>query len=482
MNFIFFHAEQLRAESLACYGHPVSQTPNMDRLAAQGVRFDHCAVQHTVCSPSRCSLMTGWYPHVNGHRTLTHLLRPHEPNLLRYLKQAGYHNHMYGKGDTLSPAAAADSVTTSQCFGETSESIPYDKLHWPDDPVYHSRLREPIEAPPEAHKDYQNVQGAINFLRSQPREPFLISLALDLTHPPYHAPLPWHNLIDPQSLPELRPAGLPGKPDFHELIRRYHRLDELDERHLRKIQAVYLGMLAFLDNLLGRLLDALDETHLADQTAVFLLADHGDYTGDYGLVEKWDTGMEDVLTRVPLVARIPGGAAGHVVHEPVELFDVMATVLELAGVEAQHTHFARSLVPQLHGDDGDPTRAVYTEGGCGLNEPHCLHGHKGAEGERRHPWIENPKSRLAQEHPEAICRTVMLRTMTHKLVYRPQGLNELYDLLTDPRELDNVYGQPAHADEQHRLQSRMLDWLIETSDVTPFDEDPRRALVNYWTS
>ncbi|MCD6519712.1 MAG: sulfatase-like hydrolase/transferase, partial [Anaerolineae bacterium] len=99
MNFIFFFPDEMRAESVSCYGHPLVKMPNYDRLAAEGVRFDQCHVQHPVCSPSRCSLMTGWYPHVAGHRTLWHLLRPHEPSLFRYLKEAGYHIEWHGKND-----------------------------------------------------------------------------------------------------------------------------------------------------------------------------------------------------------------------------------------------------------------------------------------------------------------------------------------------------------------------------------------------
>src|SRR5690606_21484572 len=110
MNFVFFMPDELRAESTGCYGHPLAQTPNLDALAAQGTRFDQCHVQHPVCTPSRCSMMTGWYPHVRGHRTLWHMLRPDEPNLLRSLKQAGYTVHWYGKNDLLSTASFADSV------------------------------------------------------------------------------------------------------------------------------------------------------------------------------------------------------------------------------------------------------------------------------------------------------------------------------------------------------------------------------------
>jgi len=90
LNFVLFNPDEWRADCAGCYGDTVVQTPNLDALAAQGTRFDQCHVQHTVCTPSRTSFMTGWYPHVRGHRTLWHLLRPDEPNLLRYLTQAGY--------------------------------------------------------------------------------------------------------------------------------------------------------------------------------------------------------------------------------------------------------------------------------------------------------------------------------------------------------------------------------------------------------
>ena len=100
----------MRAESLGCYGHPVAHTPNFDRLAEEGARFSQCHVQHTVCTPSRCSFLTGWYPRTRGHRTLWHMLREDEPNLLRYLKDAGYEVVMGGKNDALSPGSFPLSV------------------------------------------------------------------------------------------------------------------------------------------------------------------------------------------------------------------------------------------------------------------------------------------------------------------------------------------------------------------------------------
>lgn len=478
MNFIYFMPDELRAESVGCYGHSLAPTPNLDALAAQGTRFEQCHVQHTVCTPSRCSMMTGWYPHVRGHRTLWHMLRPDEPNLFRYLKQADYTVHWYGKNDLLSPACFPDSVDVAQRRGSGMFGAnPYAF----EDPRYHSFLYEPYTGPLEEHGDYANVHAAIDFLRTRPTQPFMLYLPLTYPHCPYSAPQPWHDLVNPDDLPPLRPADLPDRPDFHGLIRQYRRLDQLAEQDaaahdalLRKIQAVYLGMTGFIDHLLGQLLETLEETGLAGETTITVCSDHGDYAGDYGLVEKWPSAAEDIITRVPLIVRAPGGTAGHVVQEPVELFDVMATTLEQAGVEAQHTHFARSYSAQLAGAPSDPTRAAFTEGGYARHEPHCFEGKANRDQFARTPThIYYPKGKQQQDHPDSVGRNVAMRTANHRLVYRPTGQNELYDHASDPQELHNRYGDPALHATQQDLQTRLLDWLIQTSDVTPQEMDPR---------
>jgi len=471
MNFIFFNPDELRAESVGCYNHPLAPTPNMDALAAQGTRFDQCHVQHTVCTPSRCSFMTGWYPHVRGHRTLWHMLRPDEPNLLRYLKKNGYDVRWWGKNDLLAQESFAESVSSAESRGSRMfGSNPFAQ----DDARYYSFLFDPYEGPVEEHRDYANVMGAVDYLRSGPTDPFMLYLPLTLPHCPYSAPQPWHDMIDPDNLPPLRPAGLPDRPDFHRYNRESRRLDEIDESTLRKINAVYLGMTGFIDHLLGMLLQTLEETGLAENTTVVLFSDHGDYAGDYGMVEKWPSAMEDVVTRVPLIVRTPGAAKGHVVEEPVELFDIMATTLDLAGIEAEHTHFAHSLTPQLAGSRGDPNRAAFIEGGYARHEPRCFEGKTDRDQfarDSRH--IYYPKGQVQQEYPDSVGRTVAIRTRTHKLVYRPTGVSELYDLESDALELNNRYDSPELNDVQRVLERRLTDWLVQTSDVTPYKLDPR---------
>lgn len=470
MNIIFFMPDEMRAESAGCYGHPVAPTPSLDAFAAQGTRFEQCHVQHSVCTPSRCSMMTGWYPHVRGHRTLWHLLRPDEPNLLRYLKQAGYQIQLYGKNHLLAPGSLADSTTTVANYGKGMFGAnPYSL----DDPRYYSFLFDPYKGPLAEHGDYANVQAAIKFLQSKPEQPFVLYLPLLFPHCPYCAPPHWHDAINPDDLPPLRPANLPGKPEFHRLIRETRRLTEVDDEHLRKIQAVYLGMIGFIDELFGQLLEALDDANLTEDTTVFFFSDHGDYAGDYGLVEKWPSAAEDIITRVPFVVRTPDGAAGHVVAEQIELFDLMATTLELAGLEAKHTHFSRSLVPQLQGQAGDPNRVVFTEGGYARHEPHAFEGFP----ERAWFWqdkhrIYHPKGKLQQDEPDSVGRSVTIRTLSHKLTYRPTGQSELYDLAADPQELYNRYENEAYRAIRQDLENQVLAWLVQTGDVTPFEEDP----------
>lgn len=476
-NFIFVCPDEMRAESLACYGHPLAETPNIDRLASEGTRFDQCHIQHPVCSPSRCSYMMGLYPHVSGHRTLWHLLRPHEPDLYSYLREAGYDVFWWGKNDTYSPEKTAQSITA---FGRPSREAlpgpgwghkpPYDL----DDPRYHAFLYEPVVEDRRQQGDWVAMHGAIELLEERPTAPFALNVNLGFPHCPYWAPEGWHDRFDPDDLPPLRPRGLPGKPDFFTELARQSRTAELDDAFMRKVNAVYLGMIGFVDEMVGDLLETLDRTGQADNTVVVLFSDHGDFAGDWGLVEKWPSALDDTITRVPLIIRAPGMVAGHSVEEPVELFDIMATALDLAGVEAGHTHFARSLAPQLGGAAGDPERIVFAEGGYDVHEPHCFEhpSQVSREGDVREAvyWA---KTSLQQEKPETVCRATMARSMTHKLVRRPGGVSEFYDLANDPRELDNVHGRAEHADAQQALEQAMLDWYVHTADTVPFEKDPR---------
>jgi choline-sulfatase len=152
----------------------------------------------------------------------------------------------------------------------------------------------------------------------------------------------------------------------------------------------------------------------------------------------------------------------------------MATVLELAEVRAAHTHFSQTLVPQLRGAAGDPDRAVFAEGGYDTHEPHCFEGRWSDYDLPRDPnHIYWPKGLQQQEHPESVCRSVMIRTGRHKLIRRTSGFAELYDLQDDPQELTNVYDDSRYDPVRRQLESDLVDWYIHTSDAVPIGEDSR---------
>lgn len=477
-NIILFMPDELRADAVACFGNPVVRTPNMDRLASEGTRFANCSVQYPVCGASRCSLLTGWPTSVRGHRSLFYFLRPEEPNLFRYLKQSGYDVFWFGKNDALAAQSFCGSVTywnqptiLALLSAAAARGAPRSALSppWPfGDPHYYSFLRNE-GGDRRQTGDYHQVSSAIRVLeRSSGERPFCIFLPLISPHPPYTAPQGFHDLYNPASLPPLRPMGLARKPNFHAGIREAYNLLPLTEADFRKIRAVYLGMVSYTDWLLGELMEAVERTHHADDTAIFVLSDHGDYGGDYGLVEKWPSGLEDNLTHIPLIARVPDGVPGHTCASIVELFDVMATCLELADVEAQHTHFARSLMPQIHGGTGDPDRAAFAEGGYNIYEPQCFEDNITNPRE-----IYYPKEHLEVTHPEMISRAAMVRTPTHKLILRPSGQSELYAYKDDPNELHNLYGDAAVATLQCELERRLAVWYLNTTGIAPFDKDQR---------
>ncbi len=474
MNFIFFYPDEMRAESVSCYGHPLVKMPNYDRVAKEGVMFEQCHIQHPVCTPSRCSLMTGWYPHVGGHRTLWHLLRNHEPSLFRYLKEAGYHIEWYGKNDLYAQdyfEGVVDVAKSEKAIGQAG-ACPYEE----GTPGHYSFLREAFSGSCYETGDMQNVQTSIDFLHNRKKgdKPFFMYLPLTMPHPSYSAPEPFHSMYNPKDLSPLRPAGIDGKPDYHSLIRKYRGLDQLPEGAMEKIQAVYLGMNSYVDWMLGRLLEALDETGLDEDTVLIISSDHGDWAGDYGLVEKWPSALDDTITHVPLLIRMPENKSGHIVKEQVELFDIMATVLDIAKIEPSHVHFAKSLVPQLMGAPGDKNRAVFAEGGYDTHELHCFEGSILNNINLMNPkHVYYPKALQQQECPKSVCRSTMIRTLEYKLIKRPQGVSELYDLRTDSQELCNLYENPKYTDIKRELEERLLNWYIHTSDVVPLDIDKR---------
>lgn len=487
-NIVIFNPDQWRGDVLGHMGNPAAVTPNVDRAAATDfVSFRNAFCQNPVCTPSRCSFMTGWYPHVRGHRTMHHMLHVEhgEPVLLKTLKDHGYFVWWGGKND-LTPGqeglerfcdvkyqAPPRPFTPHPCDDEDWRGpAAGDKFY----SFYRGRLYGEEGENRYRSSDWVNVLGAVEQIHSAPKDrPFCIYLPLNYPHPTYAVADPYYSMIDRAKVPPRVPApvGWRGKPSMLKAIWERQKLQGLSEEFWRELRGTYYGMCAQVDDQFGRILAALKEAGIYDDTAVFLFSDHGDFTGDYGLVEKTQNTFEDCLTRVPLLIKPPRGVPvrPRVSEAMVELVDFPATVEALAGIAPQHTHFGRSLLPVIAGATDFHRDAVFCEGGRLRDELHCReHEHNPTQDPDDLYWPRQaPQHSTGPEHTKA----VMCRTERHKYVRRLYESDELYDLRQDPREMENRIDDPALADVLAELKDRMLTFFLETGDVVPWQTDRR---------
>jgi len=492
MNFVFMFPDTLRAESFSSYGLPLNTTPHLDAFAKTGVRFEQTHVQHTQCSPSRVAMLTGRYMHVLGHRTQTNLIQPFEFNYFQILKDNGYHIEYYGKNDVFSNDALNVSVSHWDGRHTTGMSQGPSAIKYPENGYYSMLYTAGGDAyDPHKNGDYNAVVKAVEWMKNAPPQPFLMFIPGSGAHPPYGAPKQFHDMWPVDLVKKhvkLRKPYLEGKPKYHSKekgIPHYRQLTSMEDDFFYKIQATYLAMLSYVDWIFGQLLQGIKDAGLEHNTAIFFSSDHGDFGGDFHMVEKWPGAADDILTRVPLFARIPGAspaAAGFVSKAPVELFDIPHTMCDLAGINLTCSAascqygvmFGHSLKRQLlFGHEGDTSRYVYSEGGFGYpNEVF--------PGGSDHVNMTNPAGlywpRALEEMSDngnGSPKFVMRRNLTHKLVYRPKGESELYDLTRDPREIHNLWHEPAYAGLKAELLSGLMEWHVQTGDVSPQHQDAR---------
>ena len=393
-NLLIINPDQWRADVTGYAGNPAASTPNLDRLVAtDGVAFTRAFCQNPVCTPSRCSFMTGWYPHVRGHRTMFHMLQPDEPCLLRDLKQAGYTVWWGGKNDLVPGQNGVEDYCTVRYHPHARPDRPLrPDLHsytgWRGEPggdnwysFFGGKIDKPADFPQDEpfvyDGDWDVVHEAVRTIQNYDGEqPLCLFLALGFPHPPYAVEDPWFSLIEREKLPARIPAppDWTGKPALEKGLFELQGLSGWDESRWTELRATYYGMCARVDAQVGMLLDALRAAGIYDDTAVFLFSDHGDYTGDYGLVEKTQNTFEDCLTNIPFVLKPPASMTVRPGTRAalVELLDFRATVDELAGLEPGYTHFGRSLLPLLADENAALRDAVFCEGGRVHGETHCM--------------------------------------------------------------------------------------------------------------
>ena len=468
-NIVIFMPDQWRGDYTGAAGHPYVRTPSHDRLAADGTVFTHACTTHPICGPSRTSFCTGWYPHTRGHRSQEYLIRHDEPHLFQYLKDAGYHIAWGGKNDMLERDLVTQTVDTrltptrpSTNWGEN----PYDE----DDDRFYSFYHGRLEGDPEDHRDVQVVRAGQEFLRNPPQQPFCLLLTPGFPHPPYAAPEPWFSMYTADDVDDAVATEYQGLPAFMKHLNHASRMDRVDAEHVRKIRAVYAAMITMMDDLLGDVVDTLEQTGLAEETALFMFSDHGNYAGDYGLPTKWHTGFHDALMRIPLAVRLPGGRHSRGVCPALcQHIDVFATILDLVDAEPAWAHYGRSLLPLLAGETDRIRDAVFAESGynAGHEHPWCIARMKMPEMPHTSPYYSF--YRLFMEQPQTAARTVAMRDDRWKYVWRQSDVDELYDLEADPAELVNLLAAPTpeHTARQQQMLARLFAWYAETGDVMP---------------
>lgn len=505
-NVLCIITDQQRADHLSCSGNPVLRTPNMDRIAQEGVRFSRAYVNCPLCMPSRATLFTGETP--RGHRVRTNgiPLDPCIPTMPQALADAGYRTHSVGKlhmrcyqnvrGLSLEqhdPNVHAENsglwmngqisrlpqpyygLQTAEFTGGHGHGVFGDYLNWlrrehPGAVALASKAcaRVPPTGadqswksalPAELHHSTWVADRTIAFLQeaAQRDQPFFLWCSFPDPHHPYCPPAPYDSMYAPEDVPP--PTRRPGElddlaPFFRQIYERDVQVSgrgaatRMSDEHMREIIAHTYGMVALIDENVGRILDTVDEAGLRENTIVMFMSDHGDMLGDHWLLNKGPFHFEGLL-RVPFMWRWPGHFREHTtVDTPVSLLDFAPTVLDLCGVPVPEGAVppepeapqmlapwpGRSLAPQLMQAEAAGRDAVL---------------------------IENDEDYLGLR-----LRTIV--TDRYKLtVYAGQPFGELFDLQDDPGELWNRYHDPEYRAVREELRARLLDELVLTDSRLP---------------
>ncbi|WP_328913203.1 MULTISPECIES: sulfatase-like hydrolase/transferase [unclassified Streptomyces] len=467
-NILFLMTDQHRVDTLGAYGNTLVDTPALDALAAEGTRFDRFYTPTAICTPARASLATGLHPFRHGMLANPERasggqneLNESDPLLWRQLKEHGYRVGHAGKwhiGREHGP----------EHHGLDGEHLPgaLNPVHHPSyerwlaerglppfavrEPVFGTaangvgrghllagRLQQPAEATFEAFLTDRTLELLAEYAAEHKAtgRPFMLSCHWFGPHLPYLVPDAYYDLYDPDSVP--LPASMAetfaGKPDVQRRYSEYWSSDSFDAAAWRKLIAVYWGYVTLIDHQVGRILDALKEHGLWDDTAVFFTADHGEFTGAHRLNDKGPAMYEDIY-RIPALARVPGAPA-QVSDAFATLTDLNPTILDLAGLPAPERCDGESLLPLLRGDEAGAAavrdrQEVVAE----------FHGH-------HFPYAQR-----------------MIRDHRYKLVHNPESVHELYDLAADPYELHNVYEAPAYAGVRRDLAARLYRELLRRGD------------------
>ena len=447
-NILLVHSDQHRFDCVGVNGHPLIQTPHMDRLAAEGVNFTHAFTPCPLCVPERNSLLHGQWntQHLCIANFDTEAPRPPAEDLPTYVqpfRDAGYFMGYVAKWHVSKTRGPLDygfheNVGEGQYFKWRADQglPPRPREHkWFGEPDPHITPEQSKLAWGAGHAIRMMEQcaaaGQPFFIRWDPTEPHLANVV----------PEPYHSMYPPESIEPWSsyPDPFEGKPYIQAQQLRTWKLDQWTWHDWAPVVSRYLGEISLIDAQLGRMLAALDRLGLADDTLVIYTTDHGDMCGGHGMIDKHFIMYDDVV-RVPMMMRWPGRIpAGHVCPAFVpHAVDLATTFLDVAGLSAPDTFKGRSLLPLM-------------EGGCDNGRPDIFSMYHG-----------NQFGLFTQR---------MVRDRRWKYVWNATAQDELYDLESDPGELHNLATAPECRGELARLRERLVAWMEEIDDCS----------LNTWT-
>jgi arylsulfatase len=447
-SILWIMTDEQRTDSLGCYGSPWARTPNLDALAAGGALFRNAVTPSPVCVPARTSMLTGAYPHETGvwcNGVATHEYRP----LTQPFIDAGYRTASFGKRHYISPDQAFEDETSFELsdavsyFGYSDQysQRDYDVVQYPPEPypwIFGGRFPEPEERTSEA----RCARLALEWLESHPPDvPYLLRVSFNGPHTPVAPPEPFDRIIDEDSVsfPEELDGLPPDLPRWiGESLLPMIDASRLTRDEIRAMRRYYYGMVSYIDSVVGRLLNGMNERNQLDNTIIVVTSDHGTHLGDYNLVQKQTFFNNSV--NVPFIVHWPGRvAAGAQFETPVETRGLLPTLLGLTGMP----------VPD------DLTAVDYTSALC-----------TGLEPMDRPVFSELTLGSFRIRHED---RLIMVRARGERGIggHRADwkycvcldeidGDPSLYDLVNDPLELENLAGQSA-LEETERSLRRLID-------------------------
>lgn len=495
-NILFIITDQQRTDTIGAYGCALGATPTIDRMAAEGVRFENAYCNNPLCMPSRASILTGRYPSTHGVRTNGCVANPDQPLLAEQLKAAGYDTAAFGKMhyhpgsceksdgywpehrgsieagmDLTQPYLGFDTIRLGLGHSdilpglherELAERHPdvlalrggRNALDVPDDLLLNAQKIQTYQSavPVEHYATNWVADRAIEYLEAVDG-PFFAWVGFGDPHHPFNPPGEYWERFRPGDMPApvIRDGELDDKPPhfraFHDGAYAGKDTDGFllgSDPYLRDgrvgiIRAAYFGMVALIDDAIARILATLASSGLSRNTIVFFLSDHGELLGDHDLILKGAFHYQPLIN-VPLVAWGPGIDAGRVIDGPVGLIDLNPTILELAGAGIPSGTQGRSLMAQLKGETSRGFDYALVEHDLDLPDPSGR-------------W--QPALRL---------RTMV--TDRHRIThYAGQHYGELYDLEEDPNEFENLWDRDVEI--RRKLQAELLDVIAESQSWEP---------------